>query len=65
VPVKFVDAGIACRSGAPILTIRLALEAGPVAQFEFVAPDVWPESAAPVASAVPIVWPDVAAHSTA
>jgi hypothetical protein len=52
------------RSGAPIFTIRLALEAGPAAQFDVVAEDVSPVSGVPVVRAVPVVWPDEPAHST-
>jgi hypothetical protein len=64
VPVKFVVAGITWRSGAPIFTIRLALEAGPAEQLDVVAEDVSPVRGVPVVRDVPVVWPDVPAHST-
>ena len=55
---------MACREAAPILTIRLALEAGPEAQFALVADEVRPVSAEPDVKAVPLLWPDDPLHST-
>jgi hypothetical protein len=54
-----------CRSELRILTIRLALEDGPDAQFALVAVEVSPVKATPFVSADPVDCPELALHSTA
>ena len=46
------------------MTIRLALDDGPEAQFGLVAVEVSPVSAVPAVSALPLVCPELALHST-
>ena len=52
-PVYVVAACMLCRFAVLIFTIRLALVAGPLAQFMLVAVEVKPVNAVPVESAVP------------